>query len=389
MKKKENIIRRHIKSSAALVSLIIHLVIIIIAFSFVAVTVINKKESQFVNPSKPRPKALLKKLQLPNVNKKEKPKPKLRKLILAKPKVKTVTDNIKLPDTLGVRGGIGSGAGEGLGTLGFSLELPDFFGSNRRGTGNEFIGQLYDLKQTDDGDHTEIGKLVNKGKSNDHEDPFVGQAIGYYRDVLRQFLGGWNDNILKRYYMAPREKYAQAFMIPAINATEAPKAFGVEQSVNPSFLVALYKGEISAPETGKYRFCGRGDDVLVVRLKKRVVLDASLHPQSGWQSNDPNNFIYDMYYDMGVVLGDWISLKKGDVVPMEVLIGEEPGGGFLCQLYIEQEGKEYATSMEDNLVKRPIYPIFKTTNLPNQVIHKMEINSNWATPNGPNFGVIK
>ena len=108
-----------------------------------------------------------------------------------------------------------------------------------------------------------------------------------------------------------------------------------------------------------------------------------------WGGDHDIDELDDMYYDMGVVLGDWISLKKGDVVPMEVLIGEEPGGGFLCQLYIEQEGKEYATSMEDNLVKRPIYPIFKTTNLPNQVIHKMEINSNWATPNGPNFGVIK
>lgn len=389
MEEKQNFIRKHIKSSAVLVSVIVHVIIIIIAFSFVAVTVINKEDNQFVDTSKPRPRANLKKLQPPNMKKKEAPKPKLRKLILAEPKVKSVTDNIKLPDTLGVRGGVGYGTGEGLGNIGFSLEIPDLFGSNRRGTGNEFIGQLYDLKQSDDGDLTEIGKLVEKAKPNDHEDSYVGEAIGYYRDILRQFLSSWNDRILKRYYMAPREKYAQSFMIPAINATEAPKAFGVDKNVKPSFLLALYKGEIAAPETGKYRFCGRGDDVLVVRVKKKVVLDASLHPQSGWESNDPNNFVYDIYYDMGVVIGDWISLKKGDIIPMEVLIGEEPGGGFLCQLYIEQQGKDYPKSIEDNFVERPIFPIFKTTNLSDQVIHKMEINTKWATPNGPNFGVIK
>ena len=104
-------------------------------------------------------------------------------------------------------------------------------------------------------------------------------------------------------------------------------------------LLALYKGEISAPETGKYRFVGRGDDVLIVRVKKRVVLDASLNPQTGWSGDDPLNYKYDAYYDFGLVLGDWIYLREGDEVQMEVLIGEEPGGGFHCQLYIQQEGK--------------------------------------------------
>ena len=43
------------------------------------------------------------------------------------------------------------------------------------------------------------------------------------------------------------------------------------------------------------------------------------------------------------MLGDWIYLREGDEVQMEVLIGEEPGGGFHCQLYIQQE-KELSDS---------------------------------------------
>ena len=63
------------------------------------------------------------------------------------------------------------------------------------------------------------------------------------------------------------------------------------------------------------------------------------------------------------MLGDWIYLREGDEVQMEVLIGEEPGGGFHCQLYIQQEDKEYPTVVEKSLIERPIFPIFKTTNL--------------------------
>lgn len=154
-------------------------------------------------------------------------------------------------------------------------------------------------------------------------------------------------------------------------------------------LLALYKGEICAPETGKYRFVGRGDDVLVVRVKKRVVLDASLNPQTDWNGDDPLNYKYEAYYDFGLVLGDWIYLREGDEVQMEVLIGEEPGGGFHCQLYIQQEDKEYPTVVEKSLIERPIFPIFKTTNLVQGVIQKMDINPKWATAEGPNFGVIR
>lgn len=167
--------------------------------------------------------------------------------------------------------------------------------------------------------------------------------------------------------------------------------------------LALYRGQIAAPETGKYRFCGRGDDVLAVRVKKDLVLDAGYMNASGWQSRDPMSSKYQMYgsdnaYIKGMVIGDWFFLQKGRPVEMEVLIGEEPGGMFYCQLYIEKEGGSYPTrneiytdydTQETEMLERPVLPIFKTTDITEKVVGKMRINPGWATIEGPNFGVVE
>ena len=100
----------------------------------------------------------------------------------------------------------------------------------------------------------------------------------------------------------------------------------------------------------------------------------------------------------GLVIGDWFFLQKGRPVEMEVLIGEEPGGMFFCQLYIEQEGVTYPTrtetytdpdTQETETFERPILPIFKTADLPEKVVNQMRVNPRWATIEGPNFGVVE
>jgi hypothetical protein len=71
---------------------------------------------------------------------------------------------------------------------------------------------------------------------------------------------------------------------------------------------------------------------------------------------------------------------------------------FFCQLYIEQEGVTYPTHTETytdddtqqtETLQRPILPVFKTADLPEEVVNKMRINANWATIEGPSFGVVK
>ena len=385
------IMSKHKKMSAFMISFSIHLAILVLAFSFVAFTVIEKKDRIFEAPPKSRPSVKLRKLRVPvELEKKQKQKINLKKRIVSKPKINPEFVNVNMPEVIGDRGSgdYGSSGNDLSGSLGFNFEMPDLFGSNRKGAGNDFVGYFYDLKQTHKKEPSEIGKLLAMSKPDDWEDPLFIEAQDKYKDIVTSFLKSWNDNDLERYYKAPREKFAKSFCIPQIYANEAPKAFGVEKNVKPSKWLVHYKGQIAAPETGRYRFHGRGDDVLSVRVKRKLVLDAGV-VKSSWESSDPDNYKYDMYNDFGTVIGDWIFLQKDAPVPMEVLIGEDPGGDFFCQLYIEKDDETYPMNLESGYLQRPILPIFKTTNLNEQVVIQMKINSDWATTNGPNYGILK
>jgi hypothetical protein len=381
----------HKKSSALVISVAIHALFFLGAISFVAVTVIQKRAVDFEAREVKRPRMRLRRLEVPVNVKKPPQQPRLRKTIVTAPKNPSV--DISLPEIVGVAGGLDGSAAGGFGGLGFGFELPDFFGSNRRGSGNEFIGRFYDLKQMNNGRLSEIGELA---ESRSRPDPEFEKAVLLYRKVLSDFVdGGWKDYGLKEYFIAPREKYATSFVIPSISAEDAPKAFGVEGQVNPRLWIAWYRGEIAAPESGRYRFVGFCDDYLFVRVKKNLVLDGSWHRITDCSSNDPDDRKYKTYSDQRLVVGDWFYAGKGKPLPVDILIGEEPGGNFFCQLYIQQEGVDYPTNTEsytDSETKettshdRPILPVFKTVEIPEQMLEKMKINPDWATAHGPVFG---
>ena len=133
-KKKKNWLAKHAKSSAALISLGIHVLLILVAISFVAVTVIQKEEQKFEAKHVKRPQQKLKKLKVPMKTNKKKPKPKLRKRLVVK-NVKRNTPEFQLPEITGVKGGIGA-MGDGGGpmeTIGFSMPELDFFGTKAKG----------------------------------------------------------------------------------------------------------------------------------------------------------------------------------------------------------------------------------------------------------------
>ncbi|VGO16410.1 hypothetical protein PDESU_05001 [Pontiella desulfatans] len=127
----------HAKSSAAVVSLAIHALLVVVALSFVAVTVITKEEKAFEAKPVNRPKMQLKKLQVPvNIKKKSVKKPKLRKRIVVQPKMNQNMPDIKMPEITGVKGGLGAGAVGGLGGgegLGFSMPEIEIFGVKGKG----------------------------------------------------------------------------------------------------------------------------------------------------------------------------------------------------------------------------------------------------------------
>ncbi|VGO20443.1 vWA domain-containing protein [Pontiella sulfatireligans] len=137
MTQKKRFFAKHAKSSAALISLGIHAVLILVALSFVAVTVIQRDDQKFEAKPVKRPKMAMKKLQVPvNIKKKRVQKPKLRKRIVVQPKMNQTMPDIKMPEISGVKGGIGSAGGAGLGGaggVGFSMPEIEIFGVKGKG----------------------------------------------------------------------------------------------------------------------------------------------------------------------------------------------------------------------------------------------------------------
>jgi len=178
------------------------------------------------------------------------------------------------------------------------------------------IGILYDLKQTQQRQPTQETERT-------------------YRGVISTFLQSeWDEDILNRYFRVTRPVYTTQIFIPSMNADQAPLAFGVSDVVAPRLWVVHYKGQVAPAVGGIYRFSGEADDIIAVRINGRTVLVAGrpdcLPPKSVWNSSEPESH--------GRRLGDWISLKAGEVVDFDVIIGERPGGQFLALLYIEKQG---------------------------------------------------
>jgi hypothetical protein len=137
---KKRFFAKHAKSSAALVSLGIHAVLIVVALSFVAVTVITKEDSKFEAKPVKRPKMQLKKLQVPiNIKKKKMQKPKLRKRIVVQPKLNQTMPDIKMPEITGVKGGIGNADGDGIGGGGIGFSMPEIKLFGIRGKGEKIF----------------------------------------------------------------------------------------------------------------------------------------------------------------------------------------------------------------------------------------------------------
>ncbi len=179
-KKSKGYFGKHAKSSAALVSLGIHAVLILVAVSFVAVQVIVKEDQVFEAKPVKRPKMQLKKLQVPvNIKKKKTQKPKLRKRIVVQPKLNQTIPDIKMPEMTGVKGGMGNAAGTGLGGsggVGFSMPEINMFGVKSKGEKIFII-----LDSSADMMHDSRGGMT---------------AYTLIKDELAKILGGLNPTVL-------------------------------------------------------------------------------------------------------------------------------------------------------------------------------------------------
>jgi hypothetical protein len=245
--------------------------------------------------------------------------------------------------------GGGRGFGGGLGALGGavadSLRITSF-GYDRAMEGT-LEGTLYDFKQD------------SQGK------PIKSQSEAKVRRTLGAFVRNFNIREFERdFYKADKKLYASYFVIPFGDASIAPKSFGVEKEIKATMLAASYKGTYRPTETGRFRLLGRGDDVMVVRINGKIVLDGSLDSSSNWRQNaslaksdqSRPRVLFDFYPRFYAKTGDWFDLREGVDTEVEVLISEVPGGKFGAYLLIEKEGvpglKIFSTRPLSNQDKR-------------------------------------
>ena len=230
---------------------------------------------------------------------------------------------------MGFGNGMGNGMGGGSGGGG-GLTMFGFHGAG----GGGLPGVLYDLKQTP-------GRQPS------------GLPLPGYRQVVVDFIkSGWKDSVLQRFYKAKEVLYMPQVCIPVIDAALAPKAFGVEKEVQPKMWVALYQGTVTAPEDGNFRLVGMADDIMMVRFNGRTVLNASIaegnqlggdkaDKEMGARTDGRYNYDWPTKSRRAFARGVTFSVQSGDSYPIEILLGEWPGGSSDFVLLVERSGASY------------------------------------------------
>ncbi len=230
-------------------------------------------------------------------------------------------------------------------------EKENYFGKEDK-TRSGLIAIIYDLKQTQSRTPSGVG-------------------ADRYPAVVREFLEkGWDEVVLNRFFRITRPLYATQIFIPRIDAGAAPKAFGVQDLIKPSEWVVHYKGQVSPPRTGRFRFVGYADDVMAVAVNGKTVMIGcrpDMDLDEVWKSKGPRGA---NAFNGSLVYGDWVDMEKGSPIDLDVLVGERPGGDFGAFLLYQMEGEEYAKGAGGH----PVLPIFQLAKQP------MTFADSWRVP---------
>ncbi|MBV9009321.1 MAG: hypothetical protein JO354_09180 [Verrucomicrobia bacterium] len=218
-----------------------------------------------------------------------------------------------------------------------------FFGFKESRGGGALVGRLFDLKQLANGTPSKL--------EQDH---------AYPAEIANFVKAGMNDTYLSKYFAGPKPLYTTQVFIPKIPSDQGPGAFGLAERVQPKMWIVHYKGTVIPPESGTFRFVGVCDDILVVRFNGMVVLDCGSMTPSGrapqkFYNSDGLQLKKDMAWYKGLGRGEPFQVNAGQSYPLDILIGEWPGGDFKAFLLIEKDGVSYDKDSKGN----PILPIFK------------------------------
>lgn len=244
----------------------------------------------------------------------------------------------------GIGTGVGSGSGPGSGPgsgRGFLSVSP--FGSKEK-NGSALEGHFFDFKQD------ENGKPVPYSIEN---------AEDFNSRVVKLQKANFRDSAFRKFFKAPDSLYLSQIAIPEVPASSGPQVFGAGDKVKPSGWLAHYKGRLVVPRDMTLRFVGFADDYLSVLIdgRPRMITDweGKMAPTlDGWNPKEPTNHIGPIR-GRPLTYGDWIRLRKGQQIDLDIAIGERPGGNVSFILLIEEQGAPYKITGG-----HPILPLFTT-----------------------------
>jgi hypothetical protein len=270
----------------------------------------------------------------------------------------------------GISADAGLGEGLGAGDLGDGLGGGGDGLGSKDGGGSTLEGTFYDLKKKKSG----AASGLKAGAENQN-------AV---IEALAKFFTNWNEAELNKYYKSETKLYASSWYLPVASAKYGPIAYEVgdpkkpetQWECQPASWLAVYRGKVIAPKTGKFRFIGTGDDFLAVRFNRKTVLEAGYRAPTFFDKANPTgcyisegakraDFLskrkgYEMITSVtgcnkwngelgGLVAGYEFSVKEGEAYPIEIAISEIPGGWFGFVLFIEDvtDGKNSKAKQYD------------------------------------------
>lgn len=371
-KKDRNPINKIVKGMprAVLLSVLIHVGIIALA-AWVVVIVIPPPDVPEPIQIDPQPKHIPLDPPKPPVQVDTDSTPPAPEVITSDADTLALSNPDELEKALGPRGDSGPGKSlEGIPPIEFTeLDADHFWPPPTSRTGNDLEGTYYDFKR-------------NRGGS------YTGAGQDTFRDAIRKFLeNDWSTAVLSKFYRSPEKRYPTHIMVPTMSSSIAPVAFG-EDPGSGFFWMVHCRGEIVYPEDITFRFWGVGDEILAVRLDKKVVFadiwegDRDKYGNF-WRNNDPQRKQYFLGHDTTMEVGNWVTLKANEPVDIEILMGDN-GGLAALMLLVEVKGVEY----ERNDQGGPILPIFRMEELSHTQLDRIykDLAPNEAClTNGPVF----
>ena len=277
-------------------------------------------------------------------------------------------------------------------------------------------GVIYGLTPRSEG---RSSSLISTGKKNDTNVDAM--------QILRKFvLGQWQlltDESGRKHYpeldqcferkSAPKQS---CFYLEMMSAREGAGLFNCGSLAGNSGWLAIYSGYVIAPFSGKFRFLGGADDVMLVRFNRQIVIDYGLCSlttglqldsgtseilsllNGGTATKEERRLLYesplyskhklevafpDFCSNHGLAASPVLSVQKGQVIPIDIIVSERSKNNFCMVLLVERLSQSGAP-MEDT--DRSI-SLFRTTpDLPERTDSSFSLPT--FNPDGPIWRLV-